>query len=61
MPFIALEEALAHYAVDEKIAIFRGLFRGRTDFYPVRWSSQSGKSGYSPAYANEWRLSTAIG
>ena len=45
----------AGYSVEEKILIFRKLFRGRTDVYPVRWSSQNGKSGYSPACANEWR------
>jgi superfamily II DNA or RNA helicase len=40
----------------EKVALFRRLFRGRTDVYPIRWQSQtSGKSGYSPACANEWR------
>jgi superfamily II DNA or RNA helicase len=39
-----------------KVAIFRRLFRGRDDVYPVRWESKaSGKSGYSPACANEWR------
>jgi superfamily II DNA or RNA helicase len=41
---------------DEKVALFRRLFRGRTDVYPVRWESKTtGKSGYSPACANEWR------
>lgn len=39
----------------EKVALFRRLFRGRTDVYPVRWESKAGKSGYSPACANEWR------
>ena len=40
----------------EKVALFRRLFRGRTDVYPVRWESRtSGKSGYAPACANEWR------
>ena len=40
----------------EKIKLFRSLFRGRDDVYPVRWeSSQSGKTGYSPVCANEWR------
>jgi superfamily II DNA or RNA helicase len=39
----------------EKITIFRKLFRGRTDVYPIRWESKtSGKSGYAPACANEW-------
>lgn len=40
----------------EKVALFRRLFRGREDVYPVRWESKtSGKSGYSPTCANEWR------
>lgn len=40
----------------EKVALFRRLFRGRTDVYPVRWESKAAsKSGYSPACANEWR------
>jgi superfamily II DNA or RNA helicase len=40
---------------DEKVLLFRRLFRGRTDVYPVRWESKAGKTGYSPACANEWR------
>ena len=40
----------------EKVALFRRLFRGRTDVYPTRWESKTtGKSGYAPACANEWR------
>ena len=43
-------------STDEKVALFRRLFRGRTDVYPVRWESKvTGKAGYSPACANEWR------
>lgn len=43
----------------EKVALFRSLFRGRPDTYPVRWESKSsGKSGYAPACANEWRAGT---
>jgi superfamily II DNA or RNA helicase len=38
----------------EKIALFRTLFRGREDVYPIRWVSKTGKSGYSPACGNEW-------
>ncbi|CAA7626271.1 conserved hypothetical protein [Candidatus Terasakiella magnetica] len=38
-----------------KIALFHSLFRGRDDVFPKRWSNpKSGKSGYSPACANEW-------
>jgi superfamily II DNA or RNA helicase len=41
---------------DEKVSLFRRLFRGRDDVFPVRWESQqSGKAGYSPSCANEWR------
>ncbi len=40
---------------DAKIApLFRSLFRGRDDVYPVRWEGKSGRSGYSPACSNEW-------
>jgi len=43
-------------STEEKLALFRRLFRGRTDVYPVRWESKTtGKSGYAPACANEWR------
>jgi hypothetical protein len=35
------------------VALFRRLFRGRADVYPVRWEGKtSGKSGYAPACAN---------
>lgn len=47
----------ARLSTEAKIALFRRLFRGRTDVYPVRWESKtSGKAGYAPACANEWRL-----
>jgi superfamily II DNA or RNA helicase len=40
----------------EKIALFRKLFRGRTDVFPVRWESKAtGKAGYAPACGNEWK------
>jgi superfamily II DNA or RNA helicase len=43
-------------STDDKVALFRRLFRGRTDVYPVRWESKTtGKSGYAPACGNEWR------
>ena len=39
-----------------KIALFRALFRGREDVWPRRFESlRTGKSGYAPACANEWR------
>ncbi len=40
---------------DEKIKLFRSLFRGREDVYPKRWeNTKSRKSGYSPTCKNEW-------
>ncbi len=39
----------------EKIALFRTLFRGRDDVYPLRFENrQTGRAGYQPACANEW-------
>ena len=40
---------------DAKLALFKRLFRGRADVFPMRWESKAGKTGYSPACANEWR------
>ena len=40
---------------DEKIQIFKNLFRGRDDVYPKLWiNNNTGKKGYSPACAKEW-------
>ena len=39
----------------EKIALFRRLFRGRSDVFPIRWESVKGRSGYSPACCYEWK------
>lgn len=44
-------------STEEKIALFRRLFRGRSDAYPVRWVNKDGtRSGYSPACGNEWKI-----
>lgn len=43
-------------STEAKVTLFRRRFRGRADVYPVRWESKStGRSGYAPACANEWR------
>ena len=53
---VAQEPEPSRLSTAEKVALFRRLFRGRTDVYPVRWEGKtSGKSGYAPACANEWR------
>src|SRR5258708_5554597 len=42
--------------IKQKIALFRRLFRGRPDVFPIRWENRTtGRSGYAPACANEWR------
>ncbi len=37
----------------EKLALYRSLFRGRDDAYPRRWE-KNGKSGWTPAYSFDW-------
>ncbi len=40
---------------EDKIALFRSLFRGREDVYPRRFESlKTGKKGYQPVCCNEW-------
>lgn len=34
---------------DEKVRLFRNLFRGREDVYAVRWEGRNGKVGYPPS------------
>ena len=39
----------------EKIVLFRSLFRGRAEVYPLRFESvKTGRAGYSPVCGNEW-------
>ena len=39
---------------DEKVTLFRSLFRGREDVYAIRWEGRDGKKGYSPACRKVW-------
>jgi hypothetical protein len=42
-------------ATSDKVALFRRLFAGRSDLFPIRWENRkTGKAGYAPACANEW-------
>jgi hypothetical protein len=44
-----------HSPPEDKIALFRHLFRGREDIYAKRFESRkTGKSGYQPCCRNEW-------
>jgi superfamily II DNA or RNA helicase len=52
----AAQEEVSKLSAQEKVNLFRRLFRGRQDVYAVRWESKTtGKSGYTPACGNEWR------
>ncbi|VAX31834.1 hypothetical protein MNBD_NITROSPIRAE02-127, partial [hydrothermal vent metagenome] len=45
----------ASFSSRDRIAIFRSFFRGREDVFALRWENRHGRSGYSPACANEWK------
>ena len=43
-------------SLDERVALFMSLFKGRKDVFARRWFSKStGKAGYQPVCVNEWR------
>ncbi len=43
-----------HLSLEEKVDVFRNLFKGREDVFARRWYSRtSGKSGYQPVCRNE--------
>lgn len=46
---------MCNLSPEEKIALFRSIFRGREDVFARRWFSRtSGKSGYQPVCRKEW-------
>jgi superfamily II DNA or RNA helicase/very-short-patch-repair endonuclease len=55
-PAIPALPAIGHHSPsEEKIALFRSLFRGREEVYPRRFENQrTGRAGYAPACGNEW-------
>lgn len=40
--------------VNQKVALFKQLFKGRADVFSTRWQNSKGRSGYSVACHNEW-------
>ena len=43
-------------SLDDKVALFMSLFKGRDDVFARRWFSKpTGKGGYQPVCINEWR------
>lgn len=60
--FISLYSSFSFPSVnlnaEQRIALFRSLFRGRDDIFARRWYSKTtGKGGYQPVCINEWRRS----
>lgn len=54
---IKSNEKTAKYILtpQQKISLFRSLFKGREDVFARRWHSmKTGKSGYQPVCMNEW-------
>lgn len=49
-----------HFAItnkssaNDKIKLFRNLFKGQNGVYAIRWENKQGKSGYSPLCKNRW-------
>ncbi len=41
-------------SVNQKVELFKRLFRGREDVFARRWQNSTGRSGYSFACENEW-------
>lgn len=49
------KESKVALSLQEKVALFQSLFKGRDDVFARRWYSKaSGKSGYQPVCLNEW-------
>lgn len=42
---VDVQPAASSMSTDQKVTLFRRLFLGRTDVYPVRWESKAGKTG----------------
>ena len=40
---------------EERIALFRSLFRGREDVFAIRWQNDDGRSGYMPKADRDWK------
>jgi hypothetical protein len=40
---------------EQRIALFRSLFRGREDIYAIGWENNDGRSGYMPKADRDWK------
>ena len=54
-PIIPIQKPIPQLSLEEKVALFRSLFRGREDVFARRWySPKTEKSGYQPVCTREW-------
>ncbi|MDY6864043.1 MAG: DEAD/DEAH box helicase family protein [Thermodesulfobacteriota bacterium] len=55
LPFVGKAQVTNQSSQEEKISLFRMLFKGREDVYPKRFETvRTGRHGYHPACRNEW-------
>lgn len=56
VPLLPKAPVTATSSTSEKVALFRRLFAGRDDVFPLRWDNRkNGRGGYAPACGNEWK------
>ena len=60
-PHASVRSLTSSSTAEDKIALFRRLFRGRDDVYAIRWRGKDGKTGYSPASLKNWDRRDAQG
>ncbi|WP_289834889.1 DEAD/DEAH box helicase family protein [uncultured Phocaeicola sp.] len=54
-PIVPTQKPKPQLSLEEKVALFRSLFRGREDVFARRWySPKTEKSGYQPVCTREW-------
>ena len=55
VPVVQEPTAMQKLSAQEKVELFRSVFKGREDVFARRWYSKaSGKGGYQPVCQNEW-------
>ncbi|MGI6670155.1 MAG: TOTE conflict system archaeo-eukaryotic primase domain-containing protein [Christensenellales bacterium] len=59
-PAITAQSLTKRSPLNERIALFMSLFRGRSDVYARQWRGKNGKIGYSPACRNEWKRGVCL-
>lgn len=54
-PIVPTQKLMPQLSLNEKVALFRSLFRGREDVFARRWyNPKTEQSGYQPVCTREW-------